>query len=279
MDKALCVAVTALSAFAARPLVDVVIHGGYTGQSMAAPPRERRFVIVPAQPRKTPLFIAGGIVWLVSVVGAWLAAERIATPELRQTRVEARQQVRDLEAARTELTALRQRVATLARSDEISRRANSQLQSDLSEREEEIAQLRSDVAFYERLVGTSGERRGLSVHTVQMRPAASGVWDYTVTLTQNLNRGAMTTGSLRLQVEGVREGRMVMLDWDELTPADAGAQPFSFRYFQQLEGSVLLPDGFSPQRVRVQLRSDAGNTQHAVSWETATGNAATTVGE
>src|SRR3954471_2338711 len=42
---------------------------------------------------------------------------------------------------------LEQRVATLARSDQISRDANRDLQGTLAERDEEIAGLRSDVAF------------------------------------------------------------------------------------------------------------------------------------
>ena len=57
---------------------------------------------------------------------------------------------------------LEQQVATLTRSDQISRQANADLQGTLAERDEEIASLRADIAFYERFVGATAQRHGLS---------------------------------------------------------------------------------------------------------------------
>lgn len=274
---ALCVPAGVVSAHPPF-LVDVHWYGGYTGGLMSSSNHNRRFIIVPARRQLRAISIGLVALWIISLLlVAWWSARR-AAPELSQLRETHRAEFEELQAARTELSALRQRVATLSRSDEISRRANVELQQGLTEREEEIAQLRADVAFYERLVGSTGERRGLSVHSVRMQPGGEGVWDYSVTVTQNLNRGAMTSGTMRLQVEGVRNGRLVTLGWDELAPSGGEAAAFSFRYFQQLEGSVLLPGDFAPQRVRVELRSDAGNAQQAFPWE-ATIVSATAVGE
>lgn len=245
---------------------------------MSSSNHNRRFIIVPARRQLRAISIGLVALWVITLVLVALWSARRAAPELSQLRETHRAEFEELQAARSELSALRQRVATLSRSDEISRRANVELQQGLAEREEEIAQLRADVAFYERLVGSTGERRGLSVHSVRMQPGDDGVWAYSVTVTQNLNRGAMTSGTMRLQVEGVRNGRLVTLGWDELAPAGGEAAGFSFRYFQQLEGSVLLPGDFAPQRVRVELRSDAGNAQQAFPWE-ATIVSATAVGE
>jgi hypothetical protein len=89
------------------------------------------------------------------------------------------------------IDALEQRVATLARSDQISREANNDLQGTLAERDEEIAGLRADVAFYERFVGATGQRRGLSVHELKLQPQTEQAWHFTATLTQNINRGAV----------------------------------------------------------------------------------------
>jgi hypothetical protein len=159
-----------------------------------------------------------------------------------------------LRAQQARIDELEQRAATLARSDQISRDANRDLQGTLAERDEEIAGLHADVAFYERLVGSTGQRRGLNAHEVVFAPEAAGTGHYTITLTQNLNRGAISKGTMRFAVEGVRAGKLASIKWDELLQKpDSPGQPFSFRYFQQLEGSVMLPAGFTPQRVRVQL--------------------------
>src|SRR3546814_8764360 len=71
---------------------------------------------------------------------------------------------------RAQVEALEQQVATLKRSDQISRDANRDLQGTLAERDEEIAGLRADVAFYERFVGATGQRRGLTVHQLHLQP-------------------------------------------------------------------------------------------------------------
>ena len=195
------------------------------------------------------------LAWALSLLGTWWLASRHAAPGLAQARAEARAGEQALQAERSRVAGLLQRQATLERSDRISRAANVEIQNSLAEREEEIAGLRADVAFYERLVGATGQRKGLSVHAVEFAPEAGGTWHYRAVLTQTLNRGAISTGQMSLAVEGVRAGKLARIGWDELHQRrGVPGQDYSFRYFQQLEGSVMLPAGFVPQRVRVSLR-------------------------
>ena len=166
---------------------------------------------------------------------------------------------RQLDALQSQLDVLQQKVATLARSDQISREANRDLQSTLAERDEEIAGLRADVAFYERFVGATGQRRGLAVHQLQLQAQGENAWHFTATLTQNINRGAVSSGKLTLTVEGIRAGKLQRLSWADLRQ-QPGAAPlnYSFKYFQQVEADLLLPPGFSPQRVTVRLNPQGG---------------------
>lgn len=155
---------------------------------------------------------------------------------------------------------LSQEVSTLRRSDQISRDANRDLERTLAERDEEIASLRADIAFYERFVGATGQRRGLSVHTLEMRRQDGDAWHFVATLTQNVNRGAVNDGRLALSVEGTRGDRMEKLSWSTLRKqANAPGQAYSFKYFQQLEGEILLPADFKPLRVTVRLVPQSGN--------------------
>jgi hypothetical protein len=173
-----------------------------------------------------------------------------------------------------ELESLRQRVTTLGRSDGISRQANRDLQSALAERDEEIAGLRADVAFYERLVGATGQRRGLTVHALKMQPqqGAPSAWHFTTTLTQNLNRGAVSAGRVTLALEGTRAGKLEKLLWADLRQQpDAPGTPYSFKYFEQVEGDVFLPPGLTPVRVTVRLTPQKGAViEQSFSWADAT---------
>ena len=155
---------------------------------------------------------------------------------------------------------LTQEVSTLRRSDQISREANRDLERTLAERDEEIAGLRADIAFYERFVGATGQRRGLSVHDLDMRLQSGEVWHFTATLTQNLNRGAVNTGRLTLGIEGTRNDRLEKLAWSGLRKLNnAPGLEYSFKYFQQVEGEVMLPPGFKPLRVTVRLVPSGGS--------------------
>lgn len=199
--------------------------------------------------------LAGGIAW-------WLHTPAPGTPQ-----AELAGQARRLEEQQRLIAELQQRVATLQRSDQISRDANRDMQDTLAEKDEQIAGLRADVAFYERFVGSGGERRALGVHSAEFAREAGGSWRYQVVLTQSLNRGAVSQGEMKFAVEGVRAGRLATVNWDELQQKPgAPGQHYAFRYFQRLEGSVILPPGFTPQRVKVSLRGNGANVDQAFGW-------------
>lgn len=226
-----------------------------------------RFVIVPHRPRSRWLWALLILVWLLTIAASVEATRWLAVPALVRTGDElnaARQRLAELEKA---LGEERQRSAVLERSDQVSRQANSALQATLAERDEEIAQLRSDVAFYERLVGGT-QRQGLTVHSLSIARGGDGDLRYRLTLTQNLKKAGLTRGGMRFAIEGVQDGKLVTLDWAALRQtASAPAQTFEFRYFQQLDGSVMLPAGFTPHRVRVLVERDGGTLERVFSWD------------
>ena len=178
-----------------------------------------------------------------------------------------------LEAQRERVAALEQQVANLTRSDQVSRNANTALQGTLAERDEEIAGLKADVAFYERFVGATGQRRGLAVHELSLKAQDAQTWHFVATLTQNLGKGAVSTGTVTLEIEGSRDGRLQQLDWSALRQQpDAPGVDYSFKYFQQVEGDLLLPPGLKPVRVVVRLAPKGGQpVERSFTWADATG--------
>ncbi|MBA3929990.1 MAG: hypothetical protein C0521_10440 [Xanthomonas sp.] len=190
---------------------------------------------------------------VVVVAGGWAAWRSMAGSEGNgPTPAQLRGQQQRIES-------LEQQTATLSRSDQISRDANRDLQATLSERDEEIAGLRADVAFYERFVGATAQRRGLSVHELTLQPQDEQAWHFTATLTQNLNRGAVNAGRLLVSVEGTEAGKLRRLAWADLRQQpNAPGVPYSFKYFQQVEGDLLLPPGFKPVRVIARVVPQGG---------------------
>lgn len=166
-----------------------------------------------------------------------------------------------------ELGLVKQQLANSKRSELISRLANNQIQKVLAEKDEQIAGLKADLSFYELLVGSSGRRYGLRVHNAEFEALTNDAWQYTITLTQNINRGGTTSGQMSLAIEGVLNGKLKTLSWQELTQnQQAQGQKFSFRYFQQLQGNAMLPKNFKPQRVKVTVKGTFGAIESEFNW-------------
>ncbi len=209
--------------------------------------------VPPPRFRRGPI-LAGVVLALFLAAGGWAAWRSVADGATGGGPTPAQ-----LRSQQKRVDALEQQVATLSRSDQISRDANRDLQAALSERDEEIAGLRADVAFYERFVGATAQRRGLSVHELTLQPQDEQAWHFTATLTQNLNRGAVNAGRLLVSVEGTQAGKLRRLGWADLRQQpDAPGIPYSFKYFQQIEGDLLLPPGFKPVRVIARLVPQSG---------------------
>lgn len=225
-------------------------------------------MIVPHRPRARALVVLLVAAWVASLWGVFELTRRNAVPGFEKTQGELDKALAELADLHDRVERLRQRNAVSHRSDETSRAANQAVQETLAARDEEIAQLRADVAFYERLVGGSAQRQGLAVHSLDLQPTGDGAWRYTVTLTQNLKKASVSKGEITLRVDGVRDGKLSTLGWGDLLQApQAPPQDFAFKYFQQLEGSVMLPPGFTPHRVRVQVKSDGRQSEQVFPWQ------------
>ena len=213
-------------------------------------------------PRTAVVVLVAGAL-LLGLWGAWRSFGPIP-PNARER----------LENQASRIDALEQQATTLARSDQISRKANQDLQHTLADRDEEIAGLRADIAFYERFVGAAGQRHGLSVHELKLRQQGeTGVWHFVATLTQNLNRDAINSGHLALSLEASVAGRMQNIAWAALRQQpNAPGVGYAFKYFQQVEGDIVLPKGAVPVRVVVHVQPQSGvAVEQSFGWADATG--------
>ena len=77
------------------------------------------------------------------------------------------------------------------------------------------------------------------------------------TLLQTARGGTPVRGTLHLALEGVQNGRAVRYGWAQLVDAQQrDGLPFAFKYFQQLHGMLVLPAGFVPARIHLDLKPE-----------------------
>lgn len=189
------------------------------------------------------LLVVGTAVYLATDQGPLASVERTESHQLQK-----------------ENETLRQQVATLTRSLQVSQVATRSLKDSLAKSEEKINGLRADLAFYSHLIGGGSQHHGLRIQSVQLaRVADSRAWNFTVTLTHNVKRDSEVKGRLRVSVEGIRDGKLARLAWTRLAgQADKDGIDFGFRYFQQVHGTLMLPKDFTPNRLRVEASPAGG---------------------
>lgn len=217
--------------------------------------------INPARSRWVWLFAA--LIWLGSLTLAVVATSLFLSRSVQDDSTQVNLDKMDVEA-------MKMRIVVLERSEQVAKAALVELQNTLRDREEEIAGVRADLAFYGRLVG-GAKREGLAVHALRLVPVAeSRAWNFSATLTQNFKRGAEITGQLTLSVTGISRGKIETLDWKSLSQESQSAGiGYAFKYFQQVNGIIMLPEGFEPNSVRVSADGGGGRSVQEFSWEDA----------
>ncbi|HUO68604.1 MAG TPA: DUF6776 family protein, partial [Gammaproteobacteria bacterium] len=108
---------------------------------------------------------------------------------------------------------------------------------------------------YRGIVSPQDGISGLRIQSLSVVPA-DGERHFVVRLVllQAIVHSRRVSGSVKLQIEGVQDGRMTALDAADLVPDKAAYDmAYEFRYFQGLESELILPVGFEPGRFRVEI--------------------------
>ena len=181
-------------------------------------------------------------------------------------RIEVLQQ--ELQAQRDLLDEERSRSTVAEREADVVRRANALLRESERKRQDEIANLQADLEFYRRLGGASGSQGPLTVHYLELQPTQSPrVFRVIISLTQNLRWASSTSGSVQISVDGISKGVAAHLAYQQLMAETDKPLSFQFKYFQQLEQLITLPEGFEASRLTIRLKSNSLKSPVEQSWE------------
>ena len=156
-----------------------------------------------------------------------------------------------------EVVGLKQEVALLETHRDIDREAYEQVESSLSALQAKIVEQRDALAFYRGIVSPADGKPGLRVHDLTLtRGDEERRINVRLVLVQSMQHDRKVSGDVRMSVQGNQDGAEKSYELAELLPDDAdGDWPYSFRYFQNFNRQLLLPSGFTPRLIRVEVRS------------------------
>ena len=174
------------------------------------------------------------------------------------------------------ITELEQEVAILETHREIDREAYKEVEGGLLELQEKIQEQQDAIAFYRGIVSPADGKPGLRVQDFRLtRGAEEREFNLRLVLVQAMKHDRKVSGSVAMTVEGNEGGEAKSYALAELLPADANKDwPFSFRYFQDFDRQIVLPDGFTPERILVEVRSrtrSISSIEESFAWVTSQG--------
>ena len=152
---------------------------------------------------------------------------------------------------------LRERVAILERSSQIDRQAALDVKADLGELEGALQASREEVEFYRGIISPGDVKSGLHIHRFLLENGvAAGEYHYELVLTQLKHNDRHVSGVVDWRISGKVQGEPAELTLVDVTQPAVKQLKFRFRYFQDLAGSLTLPEGFEPEKVRLHIRPE-----------------------
>lgn len=171
---------------------------------------------------------------------------------------------------------LRRQVAILETSQEIDQETYTLVEQNLDELQAQIQAQEEELAFYRGIISPEDGAAGLRVQSLELRrtDAARGYLLHLV-LVQAITHDRRVSGTVSFDIAGSLDGEEVQLSLDDLVVEESGgALAYAFRYFQDLQRQLVLPDGFEPDEVlmRIRPREPSGQaTEQSFEWSAIAG--------
>ena len=224
-------------------------------------------------------FLVRGLFVLLALVVAYLVFEygRISagydTVDAANQRAELNGEI---EQRDQRIAELEQEVALLETHREIDREAYKEVEGGLLSLQAKIQEQQDAIAFYRGIVSPADGKPGLRVQDFRLtRGNEERQFSLRLVLVQAMKHDRKVSGDVAMTIEGVEDGEATSYALTDLLPPDAEkAWPFSFRYFQDFDRQIVLPDGFTPERVRVEVRSrtrSISSIEESFAWATSQG--------
>jgi hypothetical protein len=175
-----------------------------------------------------------------------------------------------------EIVGLREEIALLETHRDIDREAYKEVEASLMALQAKIQEQTDAIAFYRGIVSPEDGAAGLKVQDLRLtRGSEERAYNVRLVLVQSLKHDRKVSGDVNLTVEGEQGGAAASYEYSQLLRDDGNENwPFSFRYFQDFDREIVLPDGFTPERITIEVRSKTrsiSSIEESFSWATSPG--------
>jgi Family of unknown function (DUF6776) len=150
---------------------------------------------------------------------------------------------------------LRRQQAILETSRDIDHETYAQVEANLKKQERKIQAQEEELAFYREIISPQDGVAGLKIQSLQIQPADSEQHHLLkLMLVQAIEHNKTVAGTVHVSVAGTLDHENAEFDLEQLAADGHAAElAYEFRYFQSFEQELVLPAGFEPDTVDVEI--------------------------
>ncbi len=192
-----------------------------------------------------------GLVLVALLVAAFYLGERAAYSGMGLNPELYRAMKTELPRLQEELNGLEAELEVQRTQNQMGQQALELVRREIAEQKEQISSLEEGLQFYRSLMAPGEIAQGLSVRPLELvATEQAGQFSFRIVAQQEARKHSQLKGELSAEVVGVLGDQQVSYSLAELSDdLDGPAIALRFRYFQSIEGTLVLPQGFEPRSV------------------------------
>jgi len=159
---------------------------------------------------------------------------------------------------------------------DIDRAAYGDVETGLADLQRKILEQSDAIPFYRGIVSPADGGRGLRVQDFKLKRGEQELaFVVRLVLIQVMQHDRAVKGNVGLSIDGEQDGVATTYTLQQLVPpGEDSSWPFSFRYFQDFDRNVVLPAGFTPERINISVRSQTRSIvgiEESIVWQVSQG--------
>ena len=217
--------------------------------------KQERMVVVPYRPVRRLILLALSFLLVVATALGGFAYAYYQTAlryGLRDAdQLSLAQQVEKLEA---ENLSLSRQVTVLDRSNAMDRKVAEDMQGTVGSLRNRVAKLEQDIVFYRSVISGDGGDTGLTISNWEIAPTnEADRYRYKLMLRQQDADGdTFLIGHVNINLVGRKDEEITFFSIRDVSSDQKENDiKLRFKFFQIIEGELILPFGFVPERIQI----------------------------
>jgi len=201
-------------------------------------------------------YISTGISLLLLFIGAFVVGRYLALADLNTTKAALVSSQQKLIETQLQLNNATENLVMQKQSSQVDNLSNKELVNSVKSMQQTQKELEEELIFYRKIMAPEMEKEGLTIDSLKIsRTDKNNEYHFKTSLIQAGKQSQFIKGRINLKLIGTLNGTAKEYDFRELGTFNTKHFQFQFKYFQNIEGIINLPEGFEVQKISANAQT------------------------